>query len=94
MFYDKRLNVNELAVLGYFCIKWLSLSGLDQSVGTGQTGPEVVVLKANEEPKFLDPSHFTTANTSLQSLRFRYKLVRSIWNEVPKVFEGVNKSHL
>jgi 20S proteasome alpha/beta subunit len=67
MFYDKMLTVNELAVLGYFCIKWLSLSGLDQSVGTRQTGPEVVVLKANEEPKFLDPSHFTAADTSLQS---------------------------
>lgn len=94
MFYDKMMNVNELAVLGYFCIKWLGLSGLDQSVGTGPTGPDVVVLKANEEPKFLDPSHFIAADTSLQSLRFRYKLVRSIWNEIPKVFENIDKNLL
>jgi 20S proteasome alpha/beta subunit len=77
LLYDKMLTVKELAVLGYFCIETLVSSELDQTVGTSQMGPDVMILKEKEEPKFLDPmdADFNTAKTSSQSLRFKYKLV-------------------
>jgi hypothetical protein len=90
--YNGRLNVNELAVLGYFCIATLISLELDDSVGTRQLGPEAVVLKANEEPKILnrdqiDPE-FKTARASSKSLKFRNKLMKSIWNDVPQAFKS------
>jgi 20S proteasome alpha/beta subunit len=90
LFYHPMLNVNELAVLGYFCIATLISLELDYSVGTGQLGPEVVVLKAHEQPEILNRDHldpiFNTARTSSKSLEFRDKLVKSIWNKVPNAF--------
>jgi 20S proteasome alpha/beta subunit len=92
LFYDRRLKVNELAVLGYFCIATLISLELDNSVGTGQLGPEAVVLKTNEEPTilnrdYLDPD-FKTARASSKSLKFRNRLMKSIWNRVPEAFKG------
>jgi hypothetical protein len=45
LLYDERLHVTELAVLGFFCIESLFSTGLDQTVGTGQLGPQIVVYK-------------------------------------------------
>jgi 20S proteasome alpha/beta subunit len=96
LLYDKMLTVNELAVLGYFCIETLVSSELDQTVGTSQMGPDVMILKDKEEPKSLDPRgpDFNTAKISLQSLQFKYKLVKSIWNEIPQAFENADKNML
>jgi hypothetical protein len=90
LLYNPRLKVNELAVLGYFCIATLISLELDDSVGARHLGPEAVVLKANEEPKILNHDHldpdFKTARASTKSLKFRNKLRKSVWNQVPQAF--------
>jgi hypothetical protein len=92
--YDNMLNVNELAVLGYFCIASIVFLGLDQTVGMSALGPEAIVLRANEEPRFLNPlqSDFSKARESLNDLRFRLKLVKSIWPQIPQAFENLDPS--
>jgi 20S proteasome alpha/beta subunit len=94
LLYDRMLSVNELAVLGYFVISTIVFLGLDQTVGFGQYGPEAVVLKPNEEPLFLNPlsKEFSTARDSLSSLKFRFKLIKSIWTEIPQAYENVDPS--
>ena len=96
LLYLPMLKVNELAVLRYFCIATLVSLKLDQTVGINQSGPEVVVLKTNEEPKFLNPQDydFDTARTSLQCMKFGYKLVKSIWNQVPEAFKNIDSNLL
>jgi 20S proteasome alpha/beta subunit len=90
LLYDSRLKVNELAVLGYFCIATLISLELDNNVGTGQLGPEAAVLKKNGlkllNREQLDPD-FKTARASSNSLEFRYELVKSVWNQVPEAFK-------
>jgi len=85
------LKVEELAVLGYFVISVVIRLGLDQTVGTGWLGPEVVILKANEEPRFLNPldDQFKTAHQSLDTFNFRSKLVTSVWDKIPHAYEGL-----
>jgi 20S proteasome alpha/beta subunit len=89
LLYDDKLNVNELAVLGYFCIESLISIGLDQTVGTGQLGPDIMVFKKNDRPNLLSlqVSDFDTARNSLKSRDFRYKLVKSVWNQIPQAFQ-------
>jgi 20S proteasome alpha/beta subunit len=91
LFYDPMLTVNELAVLGYFAVSTIIWLGLDQSVGMNQLGPECVVLRANEQPLFLNPldEEFKTARESLEQLKFRSKLVTSIWQKIPQAFEAM-----
>jgi hypothetical protein len=76
LLYDPKLKVNELAVLGYFCIATLISLGLDDNVGTGQLGPEAAVLNKNGLKLLnrdqLDPD-FTTARVSSNSLRIGEK---------------------
>jgi hypothetical protein len=86
LFYDPKLKVKELAVLGYFCIATLISLQLDDSVGTRLLGPEAVILRTDGDVELLDPV-FNTARTSSKSLKFRNKLMKSIWNEVPEVFK-------
>lgn len=86
LFYDPKLKVKELAVLGYFCIATLISLQLDESVGTCLLGPEAVILRTDGDVELLDPV-FNTARTSSKSLKFRNKLMKSIWNEVPEVFK-------
>lgn len=91
LLYDPRLKVNELAVLGYFCIATLISLDLDDNVGTGQLGPEVAVLNKNGLKLLnrdqLDPD-FKTARASSNSLEFRNELGKSVWNQVPEAFKG------
>jgi 20S proteasome alpha/beta subunit len=96
LLYNERLHVNELAVLGFFCIESLFSTGLDQTVGTGQLGPQIVVYKKNDRPNSLNPQDcdFTTARNSSRSRDFRYKLVKSVWNQIPQAFEKVDKNLL
>jgi hypothetical protein len=64
---------------------------LDNSVGTRQLGPEAVVLNANDV-KLLNRDHldpdFKNARASSKSLKFRNRLMKSIWNQVPEAFKG------
>lgn len=94
LLYDNMLTVNELAVLGFFTIAFVSFLGLDETVGFDKLGPEAVILKANEEPSFLNTLNpeFSTARQSLSSLAFRYKLVKSIWATIPQAFENLDQS--
>lgn len=94
LLYDNMLSVNELAVLGYFAISSIVFLGLDQTVGFTQLGPEAVVLKSNEEPRFLNPlsKEFSTARSSLNSLQYRFKLIKSIWTEIPQAYENMDPS--
>jgi len=94
LLYDNMLTVSELAVLGYFAISSIVFLGLDQTVGISQLGPETVVLKSNEEPHFLNPldNEFMTARQSLDSLQFRFKLVKSIWSKMPQAYETLDPS--
>jgi 20S proteasome alpha/beta subunit len=91
LLYDPMLTAAELGVLGYFSISLIVDLGLDQTVGVSPLGPEVVILRTNEEPAFLSPtdSKFSMARTSLGSLRFRYKLVKQIWENLPQAFENM-----
>lgn len=92
MLYDDMLRVEELAVLGYFCISALTLSDVDQTVGTEEWGPEAVILKTDQEPQILNPDakEFRTARESLKTLKFKYKLVRAIWPVIPQAFETID----
>ncbi len=94
LLYDNMLTVNELAVLGFFTIALVSVLGLDETVGFGQLGPEAVILRANEEPSFLNTLNpeFSIARQSLSSLAFRHKLVKSIWATIPQAFENLESS--
>ena len=92
LMYDNMLSVNELAILGYFAISLTVLLELDQTVGFNQLGPDVVVLRSNEEPQFLQPfsPEFNTSKSSLQQLKFKYKLIKSIWPKIPQAFENLD----
>jgi len=94
LLYDNMLTVNELAILGYFAISSIVILGLDQTVGMTHLGPESVVLKTNEEPRFLNPldQEFSTARKSLNDLRFRYKLIKAIWARIPQAYENIDPS--
>ena len=94
LLYDNMLTVSELAVLGYFAVSTIVFLGLDQTVGITQLGPESVVLKSNEKPCFLNPldHEFLTTRQSLSSLRFRFKLVKSIWSKIPQAYENLDPS--
>ena len=92
LLYDRMLSVKELAILGYFAISLTVFLGLDQTVGFTKLGPEMVVLKSDEEPQFLNPlSHdFDVPRSSLDDLKFRYKLIKSIWSKIPQAFENMD----
>lgn len=92
LLYDNMLSVNELAVLGYFAISLTVFLGLDQTVGFNQLGPEAIVLKSNEEPQFLNPlsQEFSISRNSLNALKFRFKLIKSIWPKIPQAYENVD----
>jgi 20S proteasome alpha/beta subunit len=94
LMYDNMLNVNELAALGYFCIASIVFLGLDQTVGMSPLGPEAIVLRTNEEPRFLNPlqTDFCRARESLNNLQFRFKLVKSIWPQIPQAFGNLDPS--
>jgi len=94
LLYDPMLTVNETAVLGYFAISTIVYMGLDQTVGINELGPETIVLRADEEPVFLNPldPQFMTARQSLKSLVFRYKLVKAVWNHLPQAYENFQQS--
>ena len=94
LLYDNMLSVNELAILGYFAISLTVGLGLDQSVGFGKLGPEVVLLKPDEKPQFLNPFNqdFNVVRGSLSNLNFRYKLIKSIWSKIPQAFENLDIS--
>jgi len=91
LLYDPMLTANELAVLGYFVISTIVYLGLDQTVGMTQMGPECVILRANEEPKFLNPldDEFKTARASLENLKFRANLITSIWQKIPMASSSI-----
>ncbi len=93
LFYDRMLTAQELAVLGFFVIANIIMSRLDQTVGTDTLGPDMVILKTDGTPEFLNPqaSDFSTAMNSLKGLRYRFKLVKSIWNAVPQAYENLPK---
>lgn len=94
LLYDNMLTVNELAVLGFFTIASVSFLGLDETVGFSQLGPEAVILRANRELSFLNTlgPEFSTARQSLSFLKFRYKLIKSIWATIPQAFENLEPS--
>lgn len=90
LLYDEMLTAEELGVLGSFVVSLIVRLGLDLSVGFTEIGPDVVVLKPDEEPYWMSPmsaKEFSVARESLRTLRFRYRLVRSIWPHIPVAFE-------
>lgn len=91
LLYDPMLTVQEVAILGYFCIASIVFLGLDQTVGMSQLGPECVILKANSEPTFLNPlgTDFNNCKSSLNNLNFRLKLVPQIWQKIPMAYENM-----
>lgn len=89
--YDPMLTASELGVLGWFSVTALAQSGLDQTVGIGPIGAEAVILRANEQPRFLNPleAEFKAARESLSGYRFRLKLVKSVWGTPPQAYENL-----
>ncbi len=89
LLYDEMLTAEELGVLGSFVISLIARLNLDQTVGFGELGPDIVVLKPDQEPHWMNPSsqEFSVARESLRTLRFRYRLVRSVWPNIPVAFE-------
>jgi 20S proteasome alpha/beta subunit len=94
LLYDNMLTANELGVLGYLAISSIICLGLDQSVGCDMLGPDVVVMRVDEKPAFLNPlsPEFIIARNSLKSLRFRFKLVDSIWGERPQAYKNYDSA--
>jgi 20S proteasome alpha/beta subunit len=90
MHYDGMLTATELGVLGWFTIASIVMLGLDQTVGMSALGPQVVIQRTDEEPRFLNPldDEFKAARESLGNLTFRTKLVTSIWQKIPQAYEG------
>jgi 20S proteasome alpha/beta subunit len=91
LFYDPLLTAEELAVLGFFVISNIIGMGVDQTVGTDQLGPEMVILKTDGKPEFLNSqdARFASVRKSLEMLRYRFKLVKSIWGKLPQAYENV-----
>lgn len=90
LLYSNMLTANELGVLGYFTIASIVAMGLDQSVGVGQLGPEAVVLLTDGAPTWLNPltDQFKACKDSLNTLRYRLKLVKSVWGSIPQAWEN------
>jgi 20S proteasome alpha/beta subunit len=88
LMFDQMLTIKETALLGSFVISAIISLGYDQSVGVDNLGPEVVVIKRDEKPEFMDAStkDFERTKSVAKSLKFRNKLVTSIWEYVPQAY--------
>jgi hypothetical protein len=88
--FDHMLTIRETALLGSFVISAIIGLGYDQSVGIGHSGPEVIVVKPDEKPEFMNISTQDFARTMnvAKSLEFRNKLVKSVWEYIPQAYSG------
>jgi 20S proteasome alpha/beta subunit len=95
MLYDHGLTLAELAALGYFSMSAIIKLGIDQSIGAS-VGPDIVILKRDEEPRFLSPSdnQFSLVRDSLEDLKFKYVLLPKVWSKIPKTYENVDRQLL
>lgn len=86
LMFDQMLTIRETALLGSFVISAIISLGYDQSVGVDNLGPEVVVIKTDEKPEFMDTStkDFERTKNVAKSLNFKNQLVLSIWGYVPQ----------
>jgi 20S proteasome alpha/beta subunit len=88
LMFDQMLTIKETALLGSFVISAIISLGYDQSVGVDNLGPEVVVIKSDKKPEYMDAStkDFERTKSVARSLKFRNKLVTSIWENIPQAF--------
>ncbi len=89
LMYDEMLTARETALLGSFVISTVIALDYDQSVGVKEFGPEVIILRDDEKPAFMNitESDFRNTNQTAKSLKFRNMLVKSIWNNnIPQAY--------
>jgi len=88
LMYDEMLTTREIGLLGSFVISTVIALGYDQSVGVREFGPEVIALRDDEKPIFMNitENDFRNTNQIAKSLKFKNKLVKSIWNYVPQAY--------
>ncbi len=88
LLYRSDLTATELGVLGWFTISTVCALDLDQTVGVPETGPEVVILRNNEQVTWFNSARhdFRAAKDSLRGLGYKTKLLDSIWNRTPEAY--------
>jgi 20S proteasome alpha/beta subunit len=88
LMFDKMLTIRETALLGSFVISAIIALGYDQSVGVNNPGPEVVFIKDDEKPEYMDTStkDFERTRSVAKSLGFKNKLVTSVWGDIPQAY--------